>query len=287
MKYNGNEIPARPLQLPPIDRTRNTEAEFKIDIMSVTPELVGSLKTTCLLIPQIELEQKYIAVLMGLMVRIYKIYDSFVFLMNHNRHEIALLIGRSGGETAIDLTYLCSKMEKSDFDSFIKSSLSTGKKIYDEIEKDKKNNTHNNIHDIMQSGIVKEFNKVGYKIEDIDWSDRNCYGTIFDRAKKCGMERIYNYIFRNLSRMTHGNLSEFLEYHLILKDGLFYPNPNFALPQAASIEGFSILVTHAAFQYAKVMAPGSEIIGRLIKIYDWFRKMAELHETFFITNSTD
>lgn len=282
-KYKNIEL--KPLNLVSLDRERKDDDDFTIDFVETANELRESLMVSSMLQPQININKLHLAVLMGLMVRLYKLYDTYVFLIVEKRQEMALILGRSACETIIDLSFLCSKLNEEEFDKFIKSSLATGRKIFDEVEEDKRKGYGDpNIQSRIQSSIENDFKEAGYAIEDVKSSDLKCFGDVYSRAndKDCNLGREYIFIFKNLSRVTHGNWSELIKYHLRKKDNLFYPNHVYDTVSPQSLDGISIMIARAAEKYVSTVASGYELSHRLKKIRDWFEEMAKRHEKFLI-----
>jgi len=285
MKYKTKKVFSKPLQLPLIEKSRNNDDDFMIDLVEAANELRESLLLCSTLSAQIDISQIYQAVLMGLVVRLYKLYDTYVLLINENRLEIALLLGRSACDSAIDLTYLCDKLDDNKLNKFIKASLATGRIIYDEIEEDKrKGNGNTFIQERIQYSILNSFKDTGFSMEEVLPKDKYCFGTVASRAEKCNLKRTYDFVYRNLSRVTHGNWSEFERYHLKKKDNLYYPNCNYCRSKPQSIDGISILICKAILKYTNTIAPGSELSNRLPIICDWFLSMALKHEQFLSDN---
>ena len=286
MKYDAKMVELHPLKLPPLDSVRKEDDDFMVDLIEASNELRECLLVTSNIVPSIELSPITGAVFFGLMVRLFKLYDTYVFLINEKRSEMALIMGRSACETAIDLAYLMKDLDNNKIDEFVRSSLANSRKFYDEIEIDKGRGTGNPIiQNRIQSSILEAFSAAGYKIEDIKAKDWRLLKSVADRAEDCELSRIYIFMYKNLSRITHGNWSELLLYHLSQKNGLYYPNNAYNYPRPQSLDGISILVADSAKIYADQIAPKSEVCERLKTISDWFRAMAFKHEGFMANSS--
>jgi len=282
MQYDGVKLDARPLELPDLDVERDSVDAFMVDLVKASNELKWTLCTCASLVPQLDLDQAKLAVLIGLMVRLYKLYDSYVYLICDHRTEVALILARSACDTAIDLTFLCKKKgDKDEFTKFVKASLATDKKIYDEVALDKKNKTgHPFIQSRIQDSVMETFRAADLKLKDVRHSDWRIFGTTADRANSTGLERIYLFIYKNLSRLTHGGWSELIKYHLKSSRGLWYPHHEYNVPRPQSLDGISIMVIDAATEYVNTVAPGFEMSGRLEATRKWFFAMAQRHEQF-------
>ncbi len=251
------------------------------DVICAANELLRSFSTSARLLPQIVMEPIHFAVLMGLMVQLYKIYDTYILLIRNNRTEIALLLARSACDTAIDLSYLCFKPDKKKFDEFLRSSLAADRRVYNEVGKNKGTGYGNPYIQARIEGSIKSaFDAAGYKLEEVKPSDWKSWGKVKERAAACGMEREYIFVYGNLSRLTHGSWSGLTTYNLRQKEGYWYPNIDYAKPAAQSLEGISILVANAAQRYVSALAPNTEISQRLQVIHRWFLDMARKHEEY-------
>lgn len=60
---------------------------------------------------------------MGHMVRLYKLYDTFLMLVASGRSEIAYMFWRLIAETGIHLRFLIKRGTESVFDSYLRASL--------------------------------------------------------------------------------------------------------------------------------------------------------------------
>jgi len=204
-----------------------------------------------------------------------------VWLICNKRPEVSLIIGRSACDTAIDIKYLCQKKDDVEFGKFIKSSLGTSKNIYDEIEKDRSEERGDpRIQDRIQSSIKEDFATAGFSLDEVKPSDTWGFGKTKDRAKACGMERDYLFIYSNLSRFTHGAWSELIKFHIEESDDLWYPSLEYGVPRPQLIDGASILIVDATGAYLQAVAPKSEVVHRLDRMRDWFLTMAYKHEAF-------
>ncbi|MCH7948810.1 MAG: hypothetical protein IIC66_13535 [candidate division Zixibacteria bacterium] len=281
MGYKGKREEAKPLILPNLNVERNSEDAFMTDLVAASNELRSSLLLSAKLLPRLKIEPNHMGILIGLMVRLYKLYDTYLYLICDHRLEIALLLGRSVCETAIDLAYLCKNLKAEEFNKFIKVSLATSKKIYDEIENDKSTNSGNRfIQQRIQTSILEDFDEARFKLEEVNYSDLKGFGTIAVRARGCNMEREYLFVFKNLSRLTHASWSEFVKYHLAKSRNLWYANHNYSIPRPQSLDGIAILVTEATENYVNTVVHGFELSDRLKKIREWFLAIAIKHEQF-------
>ena len=281
MNKKGVHINIKPLTFPDIHKMRKSDEDFMEDLVEVANDLRKTLLMLTSIIPDKTIVSTHFAVLLGLMVRIYKLYDSFIFLICEKRMEIALLLVRSLCDSAIDVTYLCENMSDEEFQKFIKSSLVTGKIILEEIEKDKSNGVGDpNMQKRIKESILSDFSISNITPEEVSHSDKNLFGNTYNRAKKCGLEKTYNFIFRNLSRSIHGNWSELLHSHLKNENDIWMPSHEYKYPKPAIIDGSSVMVVRASQKFVKIITHNSEMYDRLNQFHDWFMEMANENERF-------
>ncbi len=281
MGYKSIREEAKPLRLPPLNRVRQDESAFMTDLICAANELSSSISLCTRLEQHTELKPLHLAVLRGLMVRMYKLYDTYLLLVRSQRNEMALLLGRSACDTAIDIAYLCTRPDNAEFNDFLTSSLATDKAIYNELAKDRRaGHASHGAQAHIEASILNAFEMAGYKLDEVKPSDWMKWKKASERATVCNMEREYIFIYKNLSRLTHGSWQELVSFHLMHKQGEWFPKTAYAKPHPASVSGMSILVADAARKYIDVIAIDTEIGFRLKVLYEWFLSIARIQDEF-------
>ena len=229
---------------PEIIKVRCKEADFIDDLIDVGNQVNKVLLIISHLVIEKPKDETEKAILMGHMTYLYKLYDSFLYLLIDNKTEIAMIILRTLAEISIRLRYLANNINSSICEKFIKSSLAYAKKQYDEINHKIKGKTPTPIEERMQSSIRNRFIKAGYQFEDINFQkDQRWCKDSSQLAKDLGMDTEYEFAFRTGSVAVHAGW-DFLElYNLNEENGKYSPNRIYAGVKPQIIEGGSYLVT--------------------------------------------
>ncbi len=282
MSADGMHVTPRPLQLPRLDRNRETESEFWDDLVVGGNELRTSVAMCSTLVPTVvEMEPKHFAVLVGLMVRLYKLFDTFLLLICDHRMEVSMIVARSACDTAIDLLYFCQARSTARLDEFITTSLAQKKKAFEGLIKDEEDGVGDTvIRERMKSSIMDDFRDAGLSLSDVESSQWRREHNARERARDCGIEVLYEHIYKNLSSVTHGSWSELIKYHLERDGESWTPNLNFAMPRPQLMSGFPLLVAKAAIAYSDSVASSTVMSDRLRTIIDWLNQMSDAHEAF-------
>lgn len=235
----------------------------------------------------VQLEAVNLAVLMGLMVRMTKLFDTYLMLLCEHRMDMALILARCSYDTAIDLLYLCQKMDKSQIGEFIDTSLATSKAIYEFMENDDRTGSGDPVtRKRIRNSIEDDFREAGRTLASIQSKGWQRKVSTLDRAKSVGLERMHVLLFRNLSRPVHGSWSELVKYHLT-KDGEFWrPNLEHPIPSPQMMSSSPIVIARAASSYADKVANDKLMPSRLLTIEEWFKSMSYRHEEFLRDNNS-
>lgn len=281
MHDSGVPIELRSLTLAPIDRVRESDNDFLQDLVNAGNELCYTLAVCAAQVLSPKLEPRHQAVLMGVMSRLYKLYDTFQMLTCEQRMEMSMIIGRSTTDTAIDVIYFSGRREAELLDEFIRTSLATDKEIYELMLNDEADGRGDPIiRDRIKSSIESVFNDAGMTLDEIDSRKWKRKHSTRKRSELCGIENLYLLIYKNLSRVTHSSWSEIVKYHLEM-DGLSWsPNLNHAVPSPQLVGSLPILVAKAGIEYTESLTENTTLIGRFRELIDWFVAMAHKHEAF-------
>ncbi len=277
------EFNHRPLNLPTIDRPRGSEDEFWIDLMTVGNELRTTIAECAAIEPTItQFDKVSQAVLRGSIVRLFKLFDTYLLLISEHRMEMAMIFARCAYDTAIDLIYWCQEGDQAKVVEFIETSLAVSKKIFEEIEEDERQSRGGN-RDVgarIKSSILEDFAAAQRNILDIDSRNWRRSLSVADRAKAVGLGDTYTFLFRSLSRPVHGSWSEFMKYHLVEDHGNYSPNLEFAIPRPQIMSSIPVLVALATQEYV-IRNLGDQVMEkRLADIVDWFNSMSQQHEIY-------
>jgi len=274
------------ISLPNVERIRTSEKDFIDDLIEASNTTRVIIVICANLIPDPSIKKIHQGILTGHMVRIYKLYDTFVFLLSQNRMEVAIIFIRLIVDTIFNFFYLIKKKNDKLFEKFVKSSLAYDKKLYDEINK-KKHQPLLPIEERMLKSIENTINQNGYNIADINFEkDKNWHGyNIFALATKLNLLPLYEYVFRTTSGSIHGNWYEMETYHLEETEKVYQPILEYHTPKPQIITCISILVLEVTKIYVnKIYKYDTENTNLLMKALNdlegWYKAIDELHENF-------
>jgi hypothetical protein len=284
---DGDPVDFPPLQLPPLDAARSSSDEFLRDLVEASNVVRWHLGVASAVIPAVAVDNRRLALLAGHMVRMYKLYDTCLFLLVEERAEPAIILMRSLTETAINLAFLLLNEDPALIDKYMRSSLAYERKRWDEIEK-RKHRPPLPIEVSMQASVERAFSRAGLKVTDVEWKERNWAGNTFAKAEKVSksgeadMVGWYEFAFRPTSHAVHGTWHDLESHHLREENGQLLPELQYTSSQPQMIDGPSVICLQAARSYVSHTAPGvgNELVDRIQKIEDWFRGMARRHIEF-------
>lgn len=231
------------------------------------------------------------AVLGGLMIRISKLLIGYLDAVCDRHMEIANILARSIAETTINLKYLIKFYSDELIDQYISYSLRSEKELYEQIEQ----NIHERGYELpiesrMKESIYHTFKISDKKLDDVDSSNRTHWaGSIYSRFKALKMENTYLGIFGIQSHFVHGNWQELVFHHLIYKDGLFEPKPDWARVHPQVMLAMGIFVIEVAKDYLNIFTIDSEDKSNIMKLldecYQNLFKVDGYHERFLSQHS--
>lgn len=278
-KIESIELPK--IELPRLEVERQSNDDFMRDLIEASNIVGQYLFFSAAIVPTQPLEQTEIAILIGHMVRLSKLYDSMILLIVKKRAETAMILARSLTETVINLRYLLQHGSPDLYQKYIKASLVYEKKYWDEIEKcEEKLPAH--IVQKVQSSIQKTFDQAGFKLEDVNWKDRH-WGNEYIKAQQVDLIDLYEFGFRTASHFVHGTWHD-LEFHHLKKNqsGYYQPNLDYTSPTPQIVDGSTIECLIVTGEYVSHMVgdSGIELDNGLQKLFNWFREMIKLYEEF-------
>ncbi len=283
---NDKNINSLPISLPPVERVRKDEFEFLKDLVIAGSELRTTIAECAMLAPVVKYKPENSAVLTGLMVRLYKLFDTFLLLICERRMEMAMILARSAYETAIDILFFCHTKDESKVTEFINTTLATSKKIFENVERDEKAGKGNrNIRLRIKSSVEYDFGKAGRVTDDIQSSEWHRPDSLYKRAESVKLEETYTFLYRSLSRVVHSSWSELVKYHLVEGNKSWWPNLKYNVPRSQIFSSFPILVAMAAKAYSVDIANCHAMSDRIKIFIDWFIEMSDRHEEFLKTNN--
>ncbi|WP_019215742.1 DUF5677 domain-containing protein [Legionella tunisiensis] len=252
--------------LPDVDRPRVSNTDF-IDDLIVAGNLVNKiLVKSVALIPSISLEKLQQGILLGHMVRIYKLYDSFLLLISQNRTEMALLATRALTETSITFAYLIQSLNNVICQKFIKASLAYDKKLFDFIQSKIKDGEPLPFEAKLIEDIKNTFAKTEYDIDDINFgNDREWHADLFSLSSKVGLSELYETLYRTCSRAEHGAWYYLEFFHLTENESDYTPILENTEPHPLLLINTNLICLNAALFYSEYIQPNNTQFPLLIK----------------------
>lgn len=272
-----------PIELPALEAVRSSKDDFMRDLVLACNPVRKYLIVVAGLVPSEPLSKLQQGVLVGHMVRLYKLYDTVMLLVAKNRGEIALLVTRPLTETIINIRFLIRYATEEVLRAFQKASLAYEKRLWDEIQS-RKSDPLLPIEERMLGSIQRTFERAGIAMNEVSWGDRHWAGDTSQRAQKVDLVDLYEFGFRTGSHNIHGTWHELDFHHLKGHDTYYEPEPRYTSPGPQLIEMPTVLGLDVSAEYVHhvVGASGEELIKRLIIMRDWFSSMIELHENFLL-----
>jgi hypothetical protein len=264
-------------KLPQTNKEWKNNDEFMTDIINVSNMVIEYLRVICELKPTKELDLDYYTVIMGHMIRLYKLYDSLICLSVYKGIEVSAILFRSIIETSINLHFI---LESKDVDIYKKNSLKTEKRLWDEINENKCDPPLP-IEKRMLESIKQTFDREEIDINAFE-SKRDIWDNLYDRAKKTDNLRLYG-SFRGGSHFVHGTWHD-LKFHQLIEKSDHYESAIFYTPsKPQSVDPATLICLQASISYINEILDGSvydELKKNLNLINNWFINIEFEHENW-------
>lgn len=276
--------------LPETKKERKTEGEFMKDLVEVgnivRKILLASSQAVSLQIPAHKAE-----ILAGHVARLFKLYDTYIFLIVEKRTEVAFVILRCLTETLINFEYLLKYLDTDIFDKYKRASLSFERDLKElvlsDLEKGIVPETLQPLpHRILKS-IEETFKRSAIEEDGENfqkkWGIKKEHLSLEGKAKDLGLERVYKLIFQNTSACIHGSWHDIDFYHLKREkgeSGVRESNPKFQEPRPQMLSP-STLVLEAVMRYWGILGV-SDFNPKIQEIINWFKEMDAQHEDFLV-----
>ena len=288
------------LELPPIAKERKSNDDFMVDLIKAANDVNKAIILISGVVAQKNIDTERQDVLRGHLVRLYKLYDSYVFLIVERRTEIAFIILRTLAETVINLRYLLKHIDTDVHKKYKRASLAYEKKLEESIL----NNILNRKNELpiekrMLKSIANTFSRSGFdnlereELRKTQWGIEKQHLDISGKAKDVGLYSIYENMFTTSSHFVHGSWHE-LDFHHLEQEkdirGTRPPQMRYTTPKPQLLEAVSIFTLETLQQYLSVIVEDGnqtdEIKVYLDKISKWFFDMSHKHEEY-LANKND
>lgn len=188
---------------------------------------------------------KHRAIIVGLMVRMIKLYQGFIKHITDKQVELALIFVRLISETEVKIDYFIkSKNKRKSSLSYILSSYKPEKEQLLDLKAKNKARPLEIIEKQIMSSIKRKLKKdnipqkklLSNKTWKIDGKDFKSILVDLDR------EMEYSYVFGNMSHFVHGTWLDLSIYHLDKENGRYFPKLDYTSPDPRLTGPITVLV---------------------------------------------
>lgn len=191
------------------------------------------------------------AIIVGLIIRLTKLYQSFLDQIAQKRQEIVSILARCIVETAINIKYLLNEISDEKFQDFITYSLLNEKDFYELIKKniDERGNILP-IEERMLTSIKNSFEMSEIDIDNMPQKKLNQWKKdgIFGRFKSVEMEGFYS-LYSMLCHSAHGNWQDLIMFNLNKEGDLFSSNLGWTYPDFRSMLPYNFIILDVCRKY--------------------------------------
>lgn len=271
---------------PMIVRGFRSESDYVGLALSLVIETGSYIGVTANIIPPRESRRwnRHEAVLIGHLVRLYKLIDAMLDQTCRHRRETMVIFARLAFECVVNAMFLIKNHRPEVVASYVEHSMRHEKRLRDRI-----------LTNVAQRGgvvlpiearMLNSIQACAAKSEvDLDrisptqnWSGKN----LFDKAKEVGLDDAYLGAFAGPSHSVHGNWQDMLEYHLECQSEGYAAEFSWHQPRPQILTALAFWVTYLleAF-FAKIVGPvGDEFAQKLPDLRARVALFDELHEEF-------
>lgn len=287
------------VDLPDLNRTRSSNGDFMTDLIIVTNEVNKKIILVSGIVTDKNLNSQKINILRGHLVRLYKLYDSYLFLTVEKRTEIALIILRTLSEAVINFGYLIKHYNTDVFEKYMRVALVYDLKLKSSIRSNQAERQNTlGIEDRMLKSIEDAQKRSGISaggndVSKTKWGLQKEHLNTEGKAKDTGLEAIYKYIFTSSSDNIHGSWHELDFHHLKQSEDASQIRDldySYTVPKPQMLESISIVITDVLIQYINLICSDcddkTKLQSDLDKIKTWLYGIASKHEDYLSTLNT-
>jgi len=232
------------------------------------------------------------AICVGLLVRIVKFMRATLAILSHGDDlgEVILALLRCIGESAINVRYLILKNDDSLFNQYVKVSLGPEGEMYDMIKEniEKRKGETLPVEARMLASIERLCKISGVKIEEVNRKHVEWGGTMRDRLKALGIEKLYAAVQRIPSHAIHGTWADLALHHLEVKPGGFAAKFKDSPVDTRILAPICLFVLAAVKDYyERFLAPSPEarpLNTRIDDLIDRLERVNLAHEEWYHQN---
>lgn len=197
------------------------------------------------------------AVLVGHLVRLYKLISALLDQTCQHRRETTFIFARLAFECIVNTMFLIKNDRPEVVASYIEYSLRHEERLRDRIRANiaARGGETLPIEERTLRSIDSAASRSGVDLDQINppqnWGGKNT----FEKAKEVGLENAYLGAFAGPSHSVHGNWHDLLEYHLDFESDGYFPELRWHRPRPQLLTTLSMLAIHTLEMYF------SDIVG--------------------------
>ena len=224
------------------------------------------------------------AILVGHLVRLYKLISALLDQTCQRRRETSFIFGRLAFECIVNTMFLIKNDRPEIVQSYIEHSMRHEKRLRGRVRANIAARDGNAwpIEKRMLASIERSAIESGVDLDRIDppknWAGKN----LFEKAQDVGLDEVYLGAFGGPSHSVHGNWQDLLEYHLETEAGGFVPDFEWhqPRPQLLTTIAHLTIITLGEFLSEIIGPAGNVVAERLTDLHERVQRVVKLHEEF-------
>jgi hypothetical protein len=262
------------LDLPPLDRNRDSEDDFTADLVEGANAGRKYLILAAGVWPSRPLDPLVRGVLIGHAVRLFKLYELMAWMISRRFGDFTLAIARMMAESIINFQYFLKHPTRRVVDTYVRQTLAFEKKLMAEVEA-RMHDPPWPIEERLIAGSLASFARAGIESGEIEAKEWRGLRSS-QKATDLGLENLYEFVFRPGSHYVHGTWHDLYFNHLRLLDGEYVPRIEFARPRPQALEVASIATLEIIEDYLQFIFPNIDenpLLDRIQELRSWFQGM--------------
>jgi hypothetical protein len=236
------------------------------------------------IVPPANSWNRHEAVLVGHLVRLYKLISALLDQTCQHKRETAFVFARLAFECIVNTKFLIKNDRAEVVQSYVEHSMRYEKRLRDMIRAniDSRDGDVLPIEQRILESVDRSARDSGVDLDCIqppkNWAGKN----LFEKAKDVGLQETYLGAFGGPSHSVHGNWQDLIEYHLKPEEDGFLPNFEWHPPRPQLLTTIAILTvgTLAEF-FSEIIGPaGDAVAEKLPDLNERVRLLIRLHEEF-------
>jgi len=270
---------------PPLD-SLNSNDDFMVLIVKAMNKCLYLIKVSLLMVTEQELKAGFTtekAIIVGHMVRVYKLYEGFLYHISQHQLEIAMVFLRLIFEATSRMKYLIRNSNNEEtFSSFILTSYRSEKEVLDDLNRKAQSRPLIEIESRIMRSIkyhlgddkITEEALAANKNWKIDGKSAR------DLLASMGEEALYPYLYASSSHYVHGDWHDIKQYHLQEKDGFIHPKLDYSIPDPRPTIAASRIVLRAAVKFLEFRNtdPSRAVVTLLDHMEEFLGAVDKRHE---------